>query len=96
MTQISILLMAFFAANLPWFSQRLFYLFPVRGSNDKHLAWCLLELIILYLLVGLLAWYAEFSTFGQSMHQGWEFYAVTFCLFIVFSSPGFIYRMLWK
>ncbi|MFM8233034.1 MAG: DUF2818 family protein [Candidatus Methylopumilus sp.] len=31
------------------------------------------------------------------MHpQDWEFYTVTFFLFLVFSFPGFILKTLWK
>lgn len=95
MTQITILLLAFVAANLPWFSDKLFYLKPL-GNPTKNLAWCLLELVVLYLLVGLIALYAEQSTMGLISAQGWEFYTVTFSLFLVFAFPGFIYKVLWK
>jgi hypothetical protein len=94
MTQKIILLIAFFMANLPWVSHKLFYLIPI--NSGKHLAWALFELLILYFIVGMLAVYAELSSFGQVFHQGWEFYAVTFCLFLVFSFPGFVYRYLYK
>ena len=95
MTQIIILLLAFVAANLPWFSNKLFYVIPLK-SNAKNLAWCLLELIVLYLIVGAIGFYAEHATFGQVSPQGWEFYTVTFSLFLVFAFPGFIYKVLWK
>lgn len=95
MTQITLLLLAFVAANLPWFSGKLFYILPLRSKN-KNLAWCLLELIVLYLIVGAIAYYAEYATLGQASVQGWEFYTVTFSLFLVFAFPGFIYKMLWK
>lgn len=90
----------FFAANLPWFSNKLFYLIPVKpGAQhtlNKHLGWCLLELLVLYFATGAVALYAENATFGQIAHQDWEFYAVTGCLFLVFAFPGFVYRVLWK
>ena len=95
MTQTIILLLAFVAANLPWFSNKLLYAIPVKNSN-KNLAWCLLELFILYLLVGAISFYAEHATLGQVSAQGWEFYSVTFSLFLVFAFPGFIYKVLWK
>lgn len=95
MTQIIILSLVFFAANLPWFSQKLFYVMPLK-NNTKNLAWCLLELVILYLIVGGISFYAEYVTFGQVSPQGWEFYTVTFSLFLVFAFPGFIYKVLWK
>lgn len=95
MTQIIILSLAFFAANLPWFSNKLFYAITLK-TNIKNLAWCLFELITLYLIVGAISFYAEYATFGQLSAQGWEFYTVTFSLFLVFAFPGFIYKVLWK
>lgn len=95
MTQIIILLLAFIAANLPWFSDRLFFILPLK-SQAKSLAWCLLELIILYFMTGAITFYAEYATFGERTPQGWEFYTVTACLFLVFAFPGFIYKVMWK
>jgi Na+(H+)/acetate symporter ActP len=87
--------LVFFAANLPWFSNKLFYLVPVK-QTPKHIGWCLFELIVLYFLIGVVALYAENATFGQTAHQDWEFYVVTGCLFLVFTFPGFVYKILWK
>ncbi len=87
--------LAFLAANLPWFSNRLLYLIPLK-SAEKNIAWCLLELLVLYFITGLVAHYAELATFGQVAPQGWEFYAVTACLFLVLSFPGFVYKFLWR
>lgn len=95
MTQITILLLAFVAANLPWLTDKLFYVLPLKAGH-KHLAWCLLELLVLYAVVGAIALYAEYTTFGQVNPQAWEFYAVTLSLFFVFAFPGFIYKILWK
>lgn len=95
MAQWTLLLLAFLAANLPWFSNRFFYVMPLKAPT-KHLGWCLLELIILYFVIGGIAFYAERATLGQTATQGWEFYAVTACLFLVFAFPGFVYKTLWK
>ncbi len=92
--QLTLLLLAFIIANLPWFSEKLFYLLPLKAGR-KSLAWCLFELIVLYTLVGALTAYAEYVVYGQVSKQGWEFYTVTFSLFLVFAFPGFIYRTLW-
>lgn len=92
--QLTLLLLAFIIANLPWFSEKLFYLLPLKAGR-KSLAWCLFELIVLYTLVGALTVYAEYAIYGQVSKQGWEFYTVTFSLFLVFAFPGFIYRTLW-
>ena len=85
----------FLAANLPWFSNKLFYVVPVK-HEPKNLGWCLLELVVLYFFAGAVALYAEFATFGQIAHQNWECYAISACMFIVFAFPGFVYKALWK
>ncbi|MBX9677081.1 MAG: DUF2818 family protein [Methylotenera sp.] len=95
MTQTIILLLAFIAANLPWLSNKLLYAASLK-SNVKNLAWCLLELIVLYFIVGAISIYAEYVTLGQVSTQGWEFYTVTFSLFLVLAFPGFLYKLLWK
>ena len=95
MTNLILLLLVLLAANLPWFSERLFYLIPLK-KQPKSFAWCLLELIVLYFVMGAIAIYTEYSTMGQTVHQKWEFYAVTACLFLVFAFPGFVYRYFWK
>lgn len=87
--------LAFLAANLPWFSNRFLYVIPLK-SSEKNVAWCLLELMVLYFITGLIAYYAELTTFGQTAPQGWEFYAVTACLFLVLSFPGFVYKFFWR
>ncbi len=95
MTQITILLLALVAANLPWISNKLFHLIPLKNT-PKNLAWCLLELIVSYIVIGTIALYAEHATLGQNAPQAWEFYAVTFSLFLVFAFPGFVYKILWR
>lgn len=90
-----LLLIAILAANLPWFSERLFYAIPLK-TQPKSLGWALLELIILYFVMGGIAFYAERATMGQTAPQRWEFYVITACLFLVFAFPGFVYRYLWK
>lgn len=89
-----LLLIALLAANLPWFSERLFYLVPLQ--HGKHLGWRVLELVVLYFLTGGIAYLAETRTLGLAAAQHWEFYAITACLFLVFSVPGFVYRYLWR
>ena len=55
----------------------------------------LLELLVLYFIVGALA-YALESGIGNVFAQGWEFYAITGCLFVVLAFPGFVLRYLRK
>ncbi len=81
------------AANLPFMFERLFFIKSL--ANGKHLGWHLLELVVLYFVVGGIAWLLERET-GHVHSQNWEFYAVTASLFLVFAFPGFVYRYLWR
>ncbi len=88
------MLLALLVANLPWFSERLFH--AVTLKSGKHVGWRLLELVVLYFVLGGIARLAEQKTLGQVASQHWEFYATTACLFLVLATPGFIYRYLWR
>lgn len=88
------------AANLPFLTERVFGLIPLRsapgsGAHTKRLPLRLLELIVLYFLVGAAARLLE-SRIGGVFAQNWEFYAVTGCLFLVLAFPGFVWRYLRK
>jgi hypothetical protein len=86
------ILLAAFAANLPFFNERLLAIIPMRAANKPF--WLrLIELIVFYLLLGIAARLLE-SRIGNVFVQRWEFYAVTGCLFIVLAYPGFIFRYL--
>ena len=87
--------LAFLAANLPFLFERV--LFARRPSGgEKAFGWRLLELILLYLAVGLFAALLERGAHGVIYPQGWAFYVTTFCLFLVFAFPGFVLRYLWR
>lgn len=88
-----VVLLAFLAANLPFISNRLFVVYPLK--TRKNLAIRLFELVVWYLLVGGLGFYLEQRN-GQIAPQGWEFYAITGTLFLTFAFPGFTYRYLFK
>jgi hypothetical protein len=81
------------AANLPFANEYLFGLIPLRGA--KPFVVRLGELIVLYFLVGALAWALE-SRIGNVFHQAWEFYAITGPMFVVLAFPGFVLRYLRK
>jgi hypothetical protein len=89
-----LILIALLAANLPFLNQRLLAVFKIT-KTIKPVWVCLLELIFLYFIVGVLACMIEAYT-GQVKAQGWELYAVTACLFLVFSFPGFVYQYLFR
>ncbi|MBI3146173.1 MAG: DUF2818 family protein [Pseudogulbenkiania sp.] len=88
----TLLIVAVIAANLPFFMPRVAGVIRVES---KHAGWRLLELVVLFFLVGLLARFLE----GRQMpvhSQNWQFYATTAALFLVFAFPGFVYRYFWK
>ena len=89
-----VILAAFAAANLPFLSERWCVLGPrPAGVVGKPFAMRLVELVVLYFIVGALALLIERRA-GQMAPQGWEFYAVTGALFITLAFPGFVYRYL--
>lgn len=95
MTQALILLvLTFLAANTPFLLERRLFILPSPGGV-KNVGWRLLEMVLLYFIVGGLAYLVE-KNLGPVQQQHWEFYATTVCLFLVFAFPGFVYRYLWR
>lgn len=89
-----VILLAVCAANLPFLSNRLFAVIPLtRGTKPFWLR--LIEMLVLYVLIGAIAHSLE-SRIGNAFPQGWEFYAITGCLFLVLGYPGFVLRYLRK
>ena len=88
-----LLVIAAIAANMPFLTHRIFLVFLPGGG--KSLSWRLLEGVVLSFVVGGIAVALE-ARAGEVYRQGWEFYAVTFFLFLVLGYPGFVYRYLWK
>ncbi len=86
---------ALFAASLPFVSERVFGLISLKSSIEKSFWLRLVELIVLYFLVGALGFFLE-SNAGNRFEQKWEFFAVTACLFMVLAFPGFVFRYLLK
>ncbi len=81
------------AANLPWLSDRILFVIAIPSKPF----WVrLLEWLLLYFVVGLLALGLETKIMGEVYTQDWEFYTVTLFLFLVFALPGFIYRFEFK
>ncbi len=88
-----VIVLAFCAANLPFLTERVLGLVPM--ARGKNLAVRLAELVLLYFVVGGIGLALEHRA-GQIAPQGWEFYAVTGSLFLVFAFPGFVWRFLGK
>lgn len=90
-----VIALALILATLPFLSERLFALIALQRFPKKPFWLRLIELLAYYFLIGMLGFALE-SKLGNRFPQTWEFYAVTFCMFIVFAFPGFIYRYLKK
>ena len=88
-----VVLLALVMANMPFISNRLFAVYPLK--SPKSLALRLAEIVGWYFLVGAVGLYLEQRS-GQIAPQGWEFYAITGTLFLTFAFPGFTYRYLFK
>jgi len=95
-----VLVLALVGANLPFFNERLLSLVALKSRAPdrpwrKPLALRLLEMIILYFIVGALSMGLE-AHLGNAFVQTWQFYAITGCLFLVLGFPGFVLRYLRK
>ena len=80
------------AANFPFLTESLLGVWRLKQA-EKPFFIRLLELIVLYFVVLGIARLLE-SNAGNAFSQGWQFYAVTVCLFLVLAFPGFIFRYL--
>jgi hypothetical protein len=105
-----VILLALAGANLPFFNDKVFAVFPVKAAltsgapsasrrsgaaAHKNFLVRLIELAVLYFLVGGVAVLLE-GRIGTVFPQSWEFYAISACLFIVLAFPGFVLRYLYK
>ena len=90
-----VIIAALFAANLPFFNERIFGLVALKMCTAKPFWMRLLELIVAYFLIGALGFFLE-NHAGNRFEQKWEFYAITACLFVVLAFPGFVFRYLRK
>ncbi len=90
--------LAVLLANLPFLNQRVLGCLPlpwVLAAKRKRIGWRLLELLVFYLVVGALSFLLE-ARAGNVFAQGWPFYTVTFCFFLVLAFPGFVFCYLMK
>ncbi|MVW79659.1 DUF2818 family protein [Bordetella sp. 02P26C-1] len=88
--------LALISANLPFLTERLFLILPWKqGSVAKPFWLRLLELLLYYAVVMFLGFAFE-AALGNPFAQRWEFYAITFSLYLVLGYPGFVFRYLFK
>ena len=89
-----LIIVAIVAANLPFFTRRIFGVFPWRGEAKPF--WLrFVEVMVLYVVVGAFGFLLE-GQIGSRHPQNWEFYVTTLSLFLVFAYPGFVWRYLYK
>lgn len=87
-----IILIGLVTANIAFFSPKFLF---IKVLSDKHVGWCLLEMLVWYAVVGLFAYILE-KMIGNPFPKAWEFYVVTLCLYLVAAFPGFSWRFLVK
>lgn len=66
-----------------------------KQSIQKSFFARLLELSVIYGFVGIVGIGFE-ASLGNVFPQGWEFYAITYSLFLILGYPGFVIRYLLK
>ncbi|MES2321554.1 MAG: DUF2818 family protein [Pseudomonadota bacterium] len=82
------------AANLPFLTESLFGVIPLKGGVKP--GWTrVAELLVLYFVVGGIAYVLE-ARMGTVFTQVKEFYMLTVPLFVVLAFPGFVLRYLRK
>jgi hypothetical protein len=90
--------LALLSANLPFLTEKVFALLPYRrgGAAVVKPFWLrLAEVLVSYLIVGAVGFAFE-GALGNRFSQGWQFYAITLCLYLVMAYPGFVYRYLYR
>jgi len=93
MSPASLILLFLVMANLPWFTERIFLIYPLKKLKSVRIR--LFELGVYYFASLLIAIAAEMQFSGDIFPQQWEFFVTTLCLFLVLTAPGVIYRYQW-
>ncbi|AYB60314.1 DUF2818 family protein [Ralstonia solanacearum] len=87
-----VIVLALICANLPFVNQRVLAVVPLRWPRKPF--WLRgIELTAMYAVVGLVGFGIE-SGQGNAFPQGWQFYAITACLMLVFAFPGCTWQYL--
>ncbi|RZT42672.1 DUF2818 family protein [Cupriavidus agavae] len=89
-----VILLALVCANLPFVNQRLFAAVGLKWAR-KPLWLRLVELFTWYVVAGAAGLAVE-ASLGSTFAQGWQFYAITGCMMLVFAFPGFTWQYLVK
>ncbi len=84
----------FLLANLPFIARRFMGLVSLR--TPKAGVTLFVEVLLCYSLSLLGVSFVETQLEGVSYSQGWEFYVVLSCLFVVAGFPGFVRHFFWR
>ncbi|MFW5450294.1 MAG: DUF2818 family protein [Methylophagaceae bacterium] len=93
MSATTLILLFLVIANLPWLTERIFLVYLPQTTKSTLVR--LIELLVFYFACLLIAVGVEMRFSGEVYPQTWEFFVTTFCLFLVLSVPGIIYRYQW-
>ncbi len=93
MSPIALIILFLFIANIPWFTERVFLVIPLNKGKSVFIR--LVELVVFYFTSLLIGIAAEIQFSGDVFPQQWEFFVTTFCIFLVLSVPGVVYRYQW-
>ncbi len=85
-----LLLIAVVLANAPFVTSRFFGVF---SKPVKTVWWRLGELVVFYAIFIAIGRGLE-ADIGRLHDQAWQFYAITFLVFLVLAYPGFVWRYL--
>ncbi len=88
-----LLFIMFVLANLPWVNSRWFLFIPLK--NGKNAWQKVFEVLVYYVMSLMVAMAFEQQFSGDIYPQQWEFFVTTLSLFLVFSTPGVVYRYQW-
>lgn len=89
-----VIVLALICANLPFVNQRLFAAVGLKWPR-KPLWLRVVELVVWYAVAGMVGFAVE-ASLGNTFPQGWQFYAITACMMLVFAFPGFTWQYLVK
>lgn len=86
------------AANIPFLSERVLGLIPLRRAGQPHVKsfWLRVGEVLVFYAVLIMIGFAFEAQLGNRFTQGWQFYAITLAVFLVCAYPGFVWRYLMR
>ncbi len=94
MSTMWVIVVGWVLATLPMLGDRSLLALPLLKTAKS--AWVrVFEFILAYVIWIAFGRFLE-SQVGQVNAQGWQFYAVTFLMFLVAAFPAFTWRYLWR